>query len=260
MKSLSLYSWNVNGIRAIHKKGFLDWLNNTSPDILCLQETKAEADQLPTDLRNPSGYHSYFFSSSTRKGYSGVAIYSKLKPRSITCGFGIPQFDQEGRTIIADYGYFLVFGVYFPNGQSSPERLDYKMQFYNAFLNHIEKLHAEGRNIIVCGDFNTAHKEIDLARPKANENISGFLPIERNWIDRLISSGYCDTFRSFNQSGNEYTWWNYRSFARERNVGWRLDYFFANKEFMPNVTNASIHKTIVGSDHCPISLDISFKN
>tara|TARA_Y100000758_G_C16026712_1_gene413146 strand:- start:266 stop:1048 length:783 start_codon:yes stop_codon:yes gene_type:complete len=259
LKGLSLYSWNVNGIRASHKKGFLDWLNKASPDILCLQETKAEADQLPDDLRNPPGYHSYFFSSKTRRGYSGVAIYSKLKPNSITYGFGIPQFDQEGRTIIADYGDFLVFGVYFPNGQRSLERLDYKMQFYNAFLIHIEKLHAEGRHIIVCGDFNTAHKEIDLARPKANENISGFLPIERNWIDQLISSGYKDTFRSFNQAGNEYTWWNMRSFARERNVGWRLDYFFVNKEFMPNVTNASIHQNIFGSDHCPISLDISLK-
>ena len=188
-----------------------------------------------------------------------MAIYSKLKPHSITYGFGIPQFDQEGRTIIADYGDFLVLGVYFPNGQGSLERLDYKMQFYNAFLTHIEKLHAEGRHIIVCGDFNTAHKEIDLARPKANETISGFLPIERNWIDQLISSGYRDTFRSFHQAEAEYTWWNMRSFARERNVGWRLDYFFVNEEFMPNVTNASIHQTIFGSDHCPISLDISLK-
>ena len=259
MKLLSLYSWNVNGIRAIQKKGFLDWLNETSPDILCLQETKAEADQLGSDLRKPAGYHSYFFSSSTRRGYSGVAIYSKLKPNSITCGFGVPKFDQEGRTIIADYGDFLLFGVYFPNGQSSPERLDYKMEFYNAFLDHIEGLRSTGRNIVVCGDFNTAHKEIDLARPKANANISGFLPIERTWLDQLVSTGYRDTFRSFNQAEGEYTWWNYRSFARERNVGWRLDYFFVNSEFMPNVTNASIHQDIFGSDHCPISMNIALE-
>ena len=153
----------------------------------------------------------------------------------------------------------MLFGVYFPNGQSSPERLDYKMEFYNAFLDHIEGLRSTGRNIVVCGDFNTAHKEIDLARPKANANISGFLPIERTWLDQLVSTGYRDTFRSFNHSEGEYTWWNMRSFARERNVGWRLDYFFVNSEFMPNVTNASIHQDIFGSDHCPISMNIALE-
>ena len=256
LATLNIVSWNVNGIRAAYKKGILEWFRDASPDILCIQETKADEQQFPPDLRNISEYHQYF-SSAEKKGYSGVSLYTKAKPISVSPGFGVQRFDREGRTIQADFGDFVLFNVYFPNGKSSDERLAYKMEFYDAFLEHIESIRTTGRNIIVCGDVNTAHKPIDLARPKANEKISGFLPIEREWIDRLLERGYVDTFRMFNQEPDQYTWWNQRSNSRARNVGWRIDYFFVNEEFRENVETASIHQEIMGSDHCPISLDIN---
>lgn len=255
MATLKIVSWNVNGIRAAYKKGFLEWFQNAAPDILCIQETKAEEQQFPPDLRNIPEYRQYF-SSAEKKGYSGVALYTKNEPVSVSLGFGVERFDREGRTIQADFGDFVLFDVYFPNGKSSDERLAYKLEFYDAFLEHIEALRAKGRNIVVCGDVNTAHKPIDLARPKANEKISGFLPIEREWIDRLLECGYVDTFRMFNQEPDQYTWWNQRANSRARNVGWRIDYFFVNQEFRENVEAVAIHQEIMGSDHCPISIDV----
>ncbi|WP_406661145.1 exodeoxyribonuclease III [Methanolobus sp. ZRKC3] len=255
MADIRLISWNVNGIRAAQKKGLLDWLDVEKPDILCVQETKARKEQLDSQLAEPNGYHSYF-SSAEKKGYSGVALYSKTEPESVKCGFGIDKFDTEGRTLIADYGDFVLFNIYFPNGKASKERLEYKMEFYNAFLEYADTLKGRGKKIIVCGDVNTAHNEIDLARPKENEKISGFLPQERAWIDKLLSHGYVDTFRSFNQEPENYTWWSMRTRARERNVGWRIDYFYASENIVENITDAFIMPDVMGSDHCPIGIDM----
>lgn len=253
---MQLISWNVNGIRSAYRKGFLDWFRQQNPDIFCVQETKAQMDVLPHDLLNIQGYYSVF-SSAEKKGYSGVALYSKVKPLTIKTGLGIQKFDHEGRTIIADYGDFVLFNIYFPNGQMSAERLKYKLGFYDAFLDVVDALDREGRNIIVCGDVNTAHREIDLARPKENENISGFLPIERAWIDKFIRHGWIDTLRMYHPEPELYTWWSMRTRARDRNIGWRIDYFFVNERFRKHVKDAFILPEVQGSDHCPIGLDIA---
>ena len=252
---MKIISWNVNGIRAAEKKGLFDFIKKESPDILCLQEIKATQEQLPPHLKNPPGYHS-FFNSAEKGGYSGVATYTKEKPIDVKTGFGIEKFDKEGRILITKFPKFTLFNIYFPNGKQSKERLDYKLKFYDTFLDYADELKNKKNNIVVCGDFNTAHKEIDLERPKENEKISGFLPIERAWIDRFIEHGYVDTFRYYNKQPNQYTWWDMKSRARERNVGWRIDYFFVNKEFMPNVKKAFIMQDVMGSDHCPIGIEI----
>jgi exodeoxyribonuclease-3 len=252
-----LLSWNVNGIRAIYKKGMLDFLQEEKPDALCIQETKAHEEQLVKKLLNPEGYFSYFCSAE-RKGYSGVAAYSKYQPVSVKCGMGIEEFDSEGRVIEIEYSDFILLNVYFPNGKASKERLDYKMNFYDAFLNHIEELRSQGKKVVFCGDVNTAHKEIDLARPKENENISGFLPIEREWIDKVIDKGYIDTFRVFNSEGDNYSWWDYKTKARQRNVGWRIDYFFISEDLKKNLKKATIMNEVMGSDHCPIEIVLEF--
>ena len=259
MRKIRILSWNVNGIRAVHRKGFREWLMGDKPDILCIQETKAHRKQFPKDIQNLDDYNLYL-SEAERKGYSGVATYTRLKPEKVENGFGIPKFDSEGRTLITDYGDFVLFNIYFPNGKMSPERLQYKMDFYDSFLDYADALKEEGRNIVVCGDVNTAHNEIDLARPKENEKISGFLPEEREWIDRFLSHGYVDTFRELNPEPDNYTWWSYRTRARERNVGWRLDYFFVNQEFMDNVESAYILSDVMGSDHCPVGIDIKLED
>lgn len=259
IKELRLLSWNVNGIRAAYKKGFVNWFVKENPDILCLQETKAHPEQLTDDLLNINGYKSYFSSSIVKKGYSGVAIYTKQEPDKVEHGFGISKFDDEGRIIVADYKSFLLINIYYPNGKMSPERLQYKMDFYNAFLEYADKLVKKGKNLVICGDVNTAHKEIDLARPKENEKISGFLPIEREWMDKFISHGYVDTFRMFNDQPEQYTWWDMQSRARERNVGWRIDYFFVSENFRKNVNNAFIMPEVMGSDHCPVGIEINLK-
>ena len=253
---MRLLSWNVNGIRAADRKGLFNWFQKDQPDILCLQEIKALAEQFPAHLKNTPGYH-VFINPAERKGYSGVATYSKTKPKTVKKGFGIDRFDKEGRILITEYEEFVLFNIYFPNGKQNQERLDYKLDFYDTFLAYTDNLKAEGKNIIVCGDFNTAHKEIDLARPKANEKISGFLPIERAWIDTFTDHGYVDTFRHFNKEPEQYSWWSMRTHARERNVGWRIDYFFVNKEFLPKVKDAFILQEVMGSDHCPIGIELS---
>ena len=255
MDNIRIISWNVNGIRAVHKKGFLDWFNEERPDILCIQETKANRDQLPSELLEIDGYHNYF-ASAQKKGYSGVALYTKKEPIDIKCGFGIEKFDIEGRVQIADYGDFVLFNIYFPNGKASDERLEYKMEFYDAFLEYANTLRSKGKKLIICGDVNTAHKEIDLARPKENEKISGFLPQERAWIDKLLSKGYVDTLRMYNSEPENYTWWSMRTKARERNVGWRIDYFFASDNIKDNIKDAFIMPEVMGSDHCPIGIDL----
>ncbi|WP_067092836.1 exodeoxyribonuclease III [Methanobrevibacter curvatus] len=255
MKELTLISWNVNGIRAISKKGFLDWMKGNPANIVSIQETKAHKKDLNDEIINIPNYKSYF-SSAERKGYSGVATYSDVEPISVSKGFHIEKFDSEGRVLQLDYENFSLLNIYYPNGGMNDERLRFKLEFYDAFLQYANLLKDQGKNIIICGDFNTAHKEIDLARPKQNEDISGFLPIEREWMDIFESNGYVDTFREFNPNPDNYTWWSYRTKARDRNVGWRLDYFFVNEEFKHNVLDSYILSDILGSDHCPISIKI----
>ena len=256
MKTISLFSWNVNGIRAVERKGAMDWFLDEKPTILGLQEIKASRDQVPESLKDLGGYEDYFVSAE-RKGYSGVALYSQIKPKAVHYGLGIKEFDNEGRVVIAEYGKFTLLNVYFPNGKASKERLAFKMAFYDAFLEHINMRRERGEKIIFCGDVNTAHKEIDLARPKENEKVSGFLPEERAWIDRVIEAGYIDTLRLFNDQPEQYTWWDMKSRARERNVGWRIDYFFVSSNLKRKVKAAVIRPEIMGSDHCPVGIELA---
>jgi len=257
MSGIKALSWNVNGLRAVHRKGFLDWLAQEDPDILCLQETKLNEDQIPPEVLEVAGYQK-FFSSAERKGYSGVAIFTKPEPESVSHGFGIPEFDNEGRILIADYGKFVLFNIYFPNGRSRADRLTYKMEFYDAFLEFAERTRQQGKNIVVCGDYNTAHKEIDLARPEANQKTSGFLPQERAWMDQFVAKGYVDTLRIFNEKPEQYSYWDQMTKARDRNVGWRIDYFFVDQGFVPSVSNAFILPDVMGSDHCPVGIEIEW--
>jgi exodeoxyribonuclease-3 len=257
MARYRLLSWNVNGLRAIAKKGFRQWLLESSPDILCIQETKSHPEQLDEDLLDIDGYHAHF-AAAERKGYSGVAIYSREKPKRVT-GLGIQRFDIEGRSLIAEFDRFTLFNIYYPNGKASNERLQYKMDFYDAFLQVALARHQAGQSLVICGDVNTAHQPIDLARPKENETVSGFLPEERAWIDQFLSHGFYDTFRLFNQEAGQYTWWDYKTRARERNIGWRLDYFFISQDLKSCLNSAFILSDVTGSDHCPIGIEIKFE-
>jgi exodeoxyribonuclease-3 len=254
-KEIKILSWNVNGLRAILKKDFENWMQKSNADIICLQETKISSpDQLPHQIAHPEGYSVCWNCSTEKKGYSGVVIFSKTEPKKFITEFQYPILNKEGRVIGADYNDFILFNVYFPNGGMGPHRLEYKMQFYDAFLKMIESYKKKGKKVIFCGDVNTAHNEIDLARPKANEKNTGFLPEERAWIDQLISAGFIDTFRHFSNKPDQYTYWDMKSRARDRNVGWRIDYFFADQKLLPRIKTATIHTNILGSDHCPIDL------
>ncbi len=257
MKKVRILSWNVNGIRAAYKKGFIDWFTKEKPDILCVQETKAMKEQLADDLINVDGYNS-FFSSAEKKGYSGTATYTKVNPVKVSNGIGIKKFDSEGRFLVTEFDEFVLFNIYFPNGKAKAERLQYKMDFYEAFLKHLNKLLKQDKKIVICGDVNTAHKKIDLARPKANEKTSGFLPEEREWIDKLLDAGFIDTLRVFNQKPEQYTWWDMMTRARDRNVGWRIDYFFISDNLKDNLKNAFILPDVMGSDHCPVGIELKF--
>lgn len=264
---MKIVSWNVNGLRSLApaKGGSVsnwgdsyweNFLKDTKPDIFCLQETKASPEQLQDELLNPAGYSAFFSSCQVRKGYSGVALYSKVEPCKVIYGMGIKEFDQEGRIVGAEYEDFWLINAYFPNGGQGPERLDYKMRFYDAFLTFIEKLR-EQKPVIFCGDVNTAHEEIDLARPKENEENTGFLPEERAWIDEVIDAGYVDSFRNSHQNAKgAYTYWDTVTRARDRNVGWRLDYFFVSSELIKRIKKAEIHSDVFGSDHCPVSITL----
>ncbi len=249
-----LYSWNVNGIRAATKKGFLDWFHSVSADVVCLQEVKAEVNQVPADVVSPEGYH-VEWNPAKRKGYSGVAIFSKKKPKAVHRGMGIERFDCEGRILRFEFEKFDLFNIYFPNGTSGEERLQYKMEFYDAFLAHCEELRQDGKKLVICGDVNTAHRAIDLKNPKANEKNSGFLPMERAWVDKFIEHGYIDTFRKFHpDKADQYSWWTSRANARARNIGWRIDYFFVTRDLEERLKDAFIAPEVMGSDHCPIGL------
>lgn len=255
---MKIISWNVNGIRAIHKRGdFLPFIKTYKPDMLGIQETKCDEESLPDDLKTLNGYHAYFSASQLRKGYSGVGLYTKHEPLKVGHGIGIPEFDVEGRIVWGDFGDFILFNIYFPNGGQGPHRIEYKLKFYDAFLKHIENLRKKGKKIIFCGDVNTAHHEIDLARPKENANNTGFLPIERAWLDTLIEKGYVDVFRyKYPEKKEIYTYWDMKTRARDRNVGWRIDYFFVTPDLVSSIKDIKVLSEVGGSDHCPVMLEL----
>lgn len=252
---MRIVSWNVNGIRAVVKKGFWDWFNLDRPDILCLQETKAQPDQLDAELLQPPGYQAIYHSAE-RKGYSGVTTWTRQKPLSVTSDILQEEFVREGRIILTEFDSFYLYNIYFPNGQKDQDRLDYKLRFYGALQEHFREREQE-KPVVIVGDYNTAHTEIDLARPKANEKTSGFMPEERVWIDRYLDSGLYDPFRAEHPGvKGYYTWWSFRANARVNNVGWRIDYFLASERLEDRIESARIHPDVMGSDHCPISLVI----
>ena len=252
---MKILSWNVNGIRAAAKKGFLQFLEKENPDIICIQETKAHKEQLTSEILEDHGYFT-FWHSGEKKGYSGVATFCKEKPLFIQEGLGIAKYDKEGRVLITEHNEFLLYNIYFPNGQKNDERLKYKLDFYDDLLPIINDQVDSGNNVIVAGDWNTAHHPIDLARPKENKNTSGFMAIEREKIDFYVSNGWIDTFRLFHEEGGRYSWWTYRFGARDRNIGWRIDYFFINEGMVEICKDADIYHNIFGSDHCPVSLTL----
>jgi len=255
---VKLRSWNVNGARAVWRKGVLqEWLKRDQADVYCLQETKVQPDQLSPEQLNPLGYRGEWHWGE-KKGYSGVATFSKTPPDRVERGFSIPEFDGEGRALITKHGDITLFNIYFPNGKRDEARLRFKMDFYENFLKVLERYRKRGDDrIVICGDVNTAHKDIDLSRPNENREVSGFLPQECDWIDRLLSSGFIDAFREFDKGPDRYTWWDLQTRARERNVGWRIDYFFISSNLRPRLKKAFIQPEVMGSDHCPVGIDLA---
>jgi exodeoxyribonuclease III len=252
-----IITYNVNGIRAAMTKNWLDWLNAVNPDIVCLQETKASPEQLDTGIFEDAGYHHYWHSAE-KKGYSGVAIFTKNKPDHIEIGCGIDHIDAEGRIIRADYGDKSVISLYIPSGSSGDERQAYKMEWLEEFYDYIHNLKKEHPNLLICGDYNICHKAIDIHNPISNAKSSGFLPEEREWMSKFIDSGFIDSFRYFNQEPHQYTWWSYRANARVKNLGWRIDYIMATQNLGENLKRAIILPDAKHSDHCPMLLDIDF--
>lgn len=255
---MKIICWNVNGIRAVWNKGILDFMKDEDADLFCIQESKIQEDQVTDELRSPLGYESEWVCAE-RKGYSGVTIYYKNAPKRIQkeLGNGDGHHDGEGRLILFEYEDFTIVNVYIPNGGQGDHRIEFKLNYYDEMLDFLEKLRKEGHNLVICGDFNTAHHEIDLARPKENVNVTGFLPVERAWLDKFTAAGYVDCWRHFNpEKTDRYSWWSYRTAARKRNVGWRIDYFFVNEEFLDKVKNVEMLTDIMGSDHCPLRLEL----
>jgi exodeoxyribonuclease-3 len=256
---MRIVSWNVNGLRACVKKGFLDWLAGCKAEVVGLQEVRADFAALPEKVRSPTGWH-FCIHSAKRSGYSGVALYSRLAPDRVETSLGHEPFDEEGRLQLATFGRLVLANVYFPNGSGtnrSNDRVPYKLEFYRALFERLQRLRRSGRRVLVMGDFNTAHREIDLARPQANGKTSGFLPEEREELDRWIKAGWIDTFRHFERSGGHYSWWSQRFGVRARNVGWRIDYVLASPNAMPFVRGAFLAPEVQGSDHCPIGVDVA---
>jgi exodeoxyribonuclease-3 len=262
--TLKLYSWNVNGIRAVSKKGFFDWLDQADPDIFCLQETRARTPQVVKEEQArpllEDDRYCWYWANAEKGGYSGVATFSKYKPASYQSGFindpADRNYNSEGRVVITEYPGFVLWNVYFPNGGRGPERVEYKLAFYEHCLDLWQKTRSEGKRIIITGDYNTAHKEIDLARPKENAKVTGFLPEERAFLDKMESLGYIDIFRRYDASPEKYTYWDQFTRARERNAGWRIDYFWISEETLPIIKNAWIEMDVMGSDHCPVGLEV----
>jgi exodeoxyribonuclease III len=252
---MKLVSWNVNGIRAVGRQHFLPWFEKEAADVVCVQEIKATPEQLDETQLHPLGYHSVWHPAE-KPGYSGVAIFSKKEPVEVRNGIGIPEFDREGRVLCADFGKFVVLNCYFPNSQRDHSRLPYKLSFCQKFLKFSEGLRAKGKQLIICGDFNIAHKEIDLKNPKSNAKNAGFLPEERGWMDEFVKANYVDTFRKFDPGPDHYTWWSYRPGVRAKNIGWRLDYFFVNSEHADRLKSSQHRCEVMGSDHCPVVLEL----
>ena len=276
---MKIISWNVNGIRAVEKKGFTDWLLNCGADVVCIQETKAHPSQLtqnilapgseenilfpipakesasPVKIEDENALYKSYWSSAKKAGYSSTAIYSKKQPDKVEL-LGNSEFDDEGRVLSAYFGKTVIISAYFPNSQNQGSRLDYKLGFCNAMFEYLKKLVSDGFNIVLCGDYNIAHKAIDLANPKANEGNAGYLPEEREWMEFFTTNGFTDTFRKFCQEPKQYTWWSYRFHAREKDIGWRIDYQCVNNDFINKVKSSKILKDVMGSDHCPIEIEI----
>jgi exodeoxyribonuclease-3 len=256
--SIKLVSWNVNGIRAVSKKeDFWSWFEDDDSDIINFQEVRATQEQIPKKLAEIDGFHK-FYNEAEKKGYSGVGTYSKIKPLSVTKGLGVEELDNEGRVLKIEYPDFILFNIYFPKSGKEGSRLDFKVQFCNELLSQLVELKNEGKNLVITGDYNIAHNPIDVYNPKNCEGKSGYLPEERAWLDELEEAGFVDTFRMFDEGEGNFTWWSYRFKARERNSGWRLDYFFVNEEIKDNVKAAKILADIYGSDHCPVTLELDF--
>jgi len=250
---MKIISWNVNGIRAVYKRNFLGWLQKTNADIVCLQETKAQPEQLTHDLIKPKNYYSYF-NSAVKKGYAGVAVYTKKEPLKVENKIGMKRFDIEGRMLKLEYPGFVLINLYLPHGGREKENLGYKLEVYVHLLDYLEKIK---NKIILIGDFNIAHEKIDLARPEQNKNNIMFTPEERKQIDKIIELGFTDTFRKFHKQGGHYTWWPYYANARQRNLGWRIDYVFTSKTLTPKLKKAFILSKVIGSDHCPLGIEIN---
>lgn len=252
---MKIVTWNVNGLRALYRKGALKPVLRWNPDLLCLQEIKARPDQLTRDQRDVPGYK-IIWNPAERPGYSGVATFASDNPFEVEVGMRAPKFDIEGRVIRTRHSNFLLYNVYFPSGQRDRQRVEYKLAFYAHLLDVCNNLHSDGEKIIITGDFNTAHMPIDLKNPKSNKNTSGFLIEEREWVSNYLNQGFVDVYRTLYPDREQYTWWTYRSNARARNVGWRLDYFLVSKALVPRVKDVIIHDEILGSDHCPVELII----
>jgi exodeoxyribonuclease-3 len=253
---MKLISYNVNGIRAAIQKGFIQWLLEENPDIICLQEIKAEIDQVDLSEIRALGYQIYWHSAQ-KKGYSGVAIFSKLIPNHVEVGCGIEKYDTEGRIIRIDFETFSVMSVYMPSGSSGDERQSFKMQWLSDFQSYTQNLLTQIPNLIISGDYNICHKALDIHNPKSNANSSGFLPEERDWMEKFIQTGFIDTFRHINQEPHHYSWWSYRAGARNKNLGWRIDYHLATKAIEHRIVHAAILPDVIHSDHCPILLEIN---
>jgi exodeoxyribonuclease-3 len=254
---MKIISYNVNGIRAAMQKGFVEWLSNANPDILCLQEVKAELEQVDLSEIKALGYH-IFWHSAEKKGYSGVAIFCKIKPNHVEIGCGMQQYDIEGRVLRVDFENCSVMSVYMPSGTTGDIRQVFKMSWLADFYQYIQNLKKEIPHLIISGDFNICHTEIDIHNPKSNANSSGFLPEERAWVSQFIEGGFTDTFRHINPNPHLYTWWSYRAGSRGKNLGWRIDYHMASNELQKNIKDAQIFADVIHSDHCPIYVELSF--
>jgi exodeoxyribonuclease III len=257
MEKCSIITYNLNGIRSAMNKGFTLWLEKQNPDIICIQETKAQPEQVDTSILEHLGYHHYWHSAQ-KKGYSGVAIFSKTKPLKVTEGCGINTYDNEGRVLKLDFEKFSLVNTYFPSGSSGEERQAFKMQFLGDYFGLLQQWRKQYNKLIICGDFNICHRPIDIHDPVSNKNSSGFLPEERAWMDAYFDTGMIDTFRHFNPNPHQYSWWTFRAGARARNKGWRIDYVTASESLKENLVAAAIHQDVVHSDHCPVSLELKF--
>jgi len=250
-----IISYNVNGIRAALRKGFLEWLNAANPDVLCIQEIKANPEQVDSEILESLDYHHYWYPAQ-KKGYSGVSIWSKKEPKHIEYGCGIAKYDEEGRVLRVDYDDFSVMSVYMPSGSSGDLRQAFKMQWLSDFKSYIDKLKKSVPNLIICGDYNICHLDIDIHNPQKQQNTSGFLPEERAWVSEFIDSGFVDSFRAFNEEPHNYSWWSYRANARAKNLGWRIDYNMVSEPIKDRMSRAAILSEAKHSDHCPVLLEI----